>query len=605
MTDINVKTLNYIKSCKKQKTPRHVILTKQFLTKHNLLAVPFDKGIGYCLMPRDVYEQKLNPIINLPQFEKLEDKRKNAKHPVLKEEERVCEVLNVLKRDGKISDELYTELKPVGSQPPRLYGLAKVHKENTPLRPIVSMPGSAYQNIAKKIASWLSLVPECGINTSTSSVVENLKTGIKEDEILLSFDVTSLYTNVPVKESILYCADLLFKKVHFSSLDKDTFITLAELCCCNVVFSTHDGYYVQKDGLAMGSPPAPHLANGWLSKYDSIIQDESSLYARYMDDILCNIKYDEVQERFDMINSLHPKLSFTFEIENNSCISFLDMVIHNDRGKLSSSWFRKPTDTGLTLNFHALSPMKYKRSVVISFVYRIYRSCSTWSNFHTCLTDAINILENNQYPSEFYMPIINKTLQKLVSVEDDVTDDVNDGVSISNSLNESMDGNACLHMISEKDRYKFFLQYRGKETDKFVSALKRLNAPCNFILTTRKVRTVLPSLKPAVPEMLLSKVVYKLECPGCHASYVGQTVRHAGRRLREHLRSRGVMRAHLESCDYCNQIDVDENSVISILGKSSSLAKLLTLEALFIEENKPSLNSKDEFRSRTLTLKLY
>ena len=227
---------------------------------------------------------------------------------------------------------------------------------------------------------------------------------------MLSFDVTSLYTNVPVKESILYCADLLFKKVHFSSLDKDTFITLAELCCCNVVFSTHDGYYVQKDGLAMGSPPAPHLANGWLSKYDSIIQDKSSLYARYMDDILCNIKHDEVQERLDMINSLHPKLSFTFEIENNSCISFLDMVIHNDRGKLSSSWFRKPTDTGLTLNFHALSPMKYKRSVVISFIYRIYRSCSTWTNFHTGLTDAINILENNQYPSEFYMPIINKTL---------------------------------------------------------------------------------------------------------------------------------------------------------------------------------------------------
>ena len=79
----------------------------------------------------------------------------------------------------------------------------------------------------------------------------------------------------------------------------------------------------------MGSPPAPHLANGLLSKYDSIIQDKSSLYARYIDvdNILCNKKYDEVQERLNMINSLHPKLCFTFEIENNSCISFLDMFI--------------------------------------------------------------------------------------------------------------------------------------------------------------------------------------------------------------------------------------------------------------------------------------
>ena len=110
-----------------------------------------------------------------------------------------------------------------------------------------------------------------------------------------------------------------------------------------------------------------------------------------------------------------------------------------------------------------------------------------------------------------------------------------------NLCNESVDENACLHMINDKDKYKFFLQYRGKETDKFVNALKRLNAPCKFVLTTRKLKTVLPSLKPSVPGMLLSKVVYKLDCPGCNASYVGQTVRHAGRRLREHLRSRGIM----------------------------------------------------------------
>ena len=49
----------------------------------------------------------------------------------------------------------------------------------------------------------------------------------------------------------------------------------------------------------------------------------------------------------------------------------------------------------------------------------------------------------------------------------------------------------------------------------------------------------------------------------------------------------------------------NDNSVISNLGRSSSLAKLLTLETLLIEEIKPALNSKDEFKSRTLTLKLY
>ena len=91
------------------------------------------------------------------------------------------------------------------------------------------MPGSAYQQVAKQVAAWLSLVPECGINTSTEKVSAQIKSQkLQPDECLVSFDVVSLYTNVPVKESIQVCADLLFKKVKLA-ITKDTFIQLAEL----------------------------------------------------------------------------------------------------------------------------------------------------------------------------------------------------------------------------------------------------------------------------------------------------------------------------------------------------------------------------------------
>ena len=155
------------------------------------------------------------------------------------------------------------------------------------------MPGSAYYKIAKKVADWLSLVPQCGINTSTEKVSKQLSNiSLTSDETLISFDVTSLYTNVPVKEAIKVCADLLFDKVQMKSIDKDTFITLAELACCNVVFSTHRGYVIQREGLAMGSPPAPHLANGWLSTFDATIKGDACLYERYTDAICVVNKYD-------------------------------------------------------------------------------------------------------------------------------------------------------------------------------------------------------------------------------------------------------------------------------------------------------------------------
>ena len=80
-------------------------------------------------MPVTSYQNKLMPILNLDQFEKVEKTRINAKNPIMKEEEKVIETLKQLRKDNKISENLFNKLKPIGSQPPRLYGLAKVHKK--------------------------------------------------------------------------------------------------------------------------------------------------------------------------------------------------------------------------------------------------------------------------------------------------------------------------------------------------------------------------------------------------------------------------------------------------------------------------------------------
>ena len=89
------------------------------------------------------------------------------------------------------------------------------------------------------------------------------------------------------------------------------------------------------------------------------------------------------------------------------------MKIIRNACKLSSTWYCKPTDTGLIMNFHALAPLRYKKSVVCGFVHRIYRACSTWENFHTSLEKAIKILRDNQYPSNFYDPLIRSAIHKL------------------------------------------------------------------------------------------------------------------------------------------------------------------------------------------------
>ena len=443
------------------------------------------------------------------------------------------------------------------------------------------MPGSAYHKVATQVAEWLSRVPECKINTSTKKICESLKNIIlKEGHELISFDVSSLYTNVPVHEAIERCAELLFEQFSLD-ISKETFITLAEIASCNVMMLTHDGYYRQIDGLAMGSPPAPHLANGWMSQFDPIIQAEAELYERYMDDIITEHPSDTIPEKYDEINKLHPVLKFTMEREKDGNIPVLDMRLINENGHLSSTWYHKPTDTGLIMNFHSLAPKRYKRSVVSGFVYRIFRACSTWKHFHDSLEKAKKVLEQNQYPPEFYGPIIHETLTTILS---------NDKQSGEKEGKEN---------TATKESFPLFIQYRGKCSENYARALHKIKAPCHIVFTIRKLRTILPSLKPRVEKMYKSGVVYKINCPRCSSCYVGQTSRHLQTRVKEHL-TNGPVKQHLSEC---GTKSTEED--ITILGATSKgEITLLTLEALWIKEVKPELNTKDEYRSRTLTIKL-
>ena len=166
----------------------------------------------------------------------------------------------------------------------------------------------------------------------------------------------------------------------------------------------------------MGSPPAPlfanpHFANGWLSQFDKTIKGESKLFARYMDDIIQSMKRDLIAQKLEQINKLHPALGFTIEREVDGQIAFLDMKISNVQGVLSSTWYNKPTDTGLIMNFHALAPKRYKRSVVSGFVHRIHRSCSNWPNFYTSLEKPSRFWKTTNILQHFAIQSLGRLLQ--------------------------------------------------------------------------------------------------------------------------------------------------------------------------------------------------
>ena len=99
-----------------------------------------------------------------------------------------------LKKEGLLPSNIYSRIRPTGSQRPRMYGLPKIHKQDVPLRPILSMTGSAQHQLAQWLTSVIDSVLSlystyCISDSFTLCNVCNLllyricKTAVKEKHI--------------------------------------------------------------------------------------------------------------------------------------------------------------------------------------------------------------------------------------------------------------------------------------------------------------------------------------------------------------------------------------------------------------------------------------
>ena len=115
---------------------------------------------------------------------------------------------------------------------------------------------------------------------------------LDEGEVLISLDVKSLYTNVPVNESITLAADLVYE---IPTYTKETFVSLLKLAVQNVNFLCGSAWFSLIDGLAMGSKLAVYLANIWMKQFESIIAGRTPVAtAKIRSPDLTNIHAEDV-----------------------------------------------------------------------------------------------------------------------------------------------------------------------------------------------------------------------------------------------------------------------------------------------------------------------
>ena len=153
----------------------------------------------------------------------------------------------------------------------------KERRRHYPLRPIASFIGSALYNTSKFLTSILTPLQNgngFSVPTSSKFVDEISNIDIQDDEIMLSFDVVSLFTAIPVKKACDYIQTKLDcdESLHLpTNLDTTDIISLLNFVLSNNYFVYNDSVYKQIHGCPMGSPVSPVVANLCMAAIEEMV----------------------------------------------------------------------------------------------------------------------------------------------------------------------------------------------------------------------------------------------------------------------------------------------------------------------------------------------
>ena len=194
----------------------HLLTIKQLKKNKDIVITKPDKGNGVVILNRVDYIKKMEEVLSRDgKFEligNVED------YDTTVQQERALQAFLLrAHKNGHLTKGEYERVRPVGSSRPRLYGVPKIHKPGAPLRPILSMVNAPQQELAKWLAEVLHPVVEKYSGHTirdTFAFCEHIEQFPKEniqEMYMCSFDIVSLFTNIPLSETIQICLDSLYR----------------------------------------------------------------------------------------------------------------------------------------------------------------------------------------------------------------------------------------------------------------------------------------------------------------------------------------------------------------------------------------------------------
>ena len=401
--------------------------TREFLNKNTDIMFTYaDKGNStVCIKKSDYKAKMLDLLHDRDTYIELDS------NPLEKLQNDTADILHDLNNNDFLNYKYhYNDLTQTDTMLAKAYGLVKIHKPNAPLRPVISLTNTPTYKLAKFLYQDLKKaipLPKSHINNSFEFVNKIEGTCIHDDDVLLSLDVVSLFTNITCEQvirSLERRAHIIRRKckIPFNDIIEHTKFLFA-----NTVFSFNGQFFKQIKGTPMGSPISNLFANIVMEDLETecltLLKNNHNCipkkYFRYVDDTFLIVDKNSINLIVNVFNSYDMNLKFTHEIENDKKISFLDVMVINDNNKIITDWYQKSVYSGRIIHFLSSHPTYQKKNIIYNLVDRAFLLSD--KIFHSKNREIIiDILIRNKYPLDFINQQINKRFNKIIYIKKDV-----------------------------------------------------------------------------------------------------------------------------------------------------------------------------------------
>jgi len=286
----------------------------------------------------------------------------------------VNKFINNVLESSTITKEASFRLKISDATTPQLCGL------------IVSFTDSPAYGLDKEWSLLLKPLigkPKHHVKNSSGFASPVIHELLQTDEIMVSFDVVSLFTQVPIHFELNIAKQRLQSDSELSlrtGLSTTDLIKGLEIFLNSTNFMFRGKHYKQVFGTAMGSPVSV-VANLVMENIETraleTFVDPPRLWKRCVDGTFVIMKRSKLSEFLTHVNTIESSIQFTMEKEKG-CQPFLDVLIkRSPSGHLLSAACCKPTHSDRYLNFRSEHPIQHKQTVVNTLLERAKKLLST------------------------------------------------------------------------------------------------------------------------------------------------------------------------------------------------------------------------------------